>query len=594
MDAPELLNRFAEAIGGMQRLQQVQSIYSRAKLEFSGTSGAIEDWQKPDGQHAVMIDLSPLFKQRRVFDGHKGWIVGPKGRVREMQPDELEDEILSSYLGSYSFFFQNRLPGTVAIGGEDRAAPYYVLQLNPQGGRRALYYLDKKTFLPIKQEVTRDGKTTTTSFDDWRTVEGIKLPFVYRQTNGNPQEDATSRLEEVRFNTPLDAKLFAQPVEVKEYSFAKGNAALRIPFTLSGNIIFLQAKVNNSTPRWFFLDSGFGGTVLDTDFARSLGLKAEGKVDIQGTGGTSEGGFIKGVSVDLPGVQLRNRTCIVSPLAPLKSRTGKELGGILGSDFMDRFVVEIDYQQQVLNLYEPEAYEYKGSAKPIPIAISGNTPVAHATINVAGRGPVEGDFLIDTGSDGALNLYRPFVESQKLLGPNQKTVQTISFGVAKESKNLVTRLEGLQLGEFNLKDVTASTFLDEEGAGASTDIAGGIGTEVLRRFKVIFDLPEQVMVLEPNGRFNESFEEDMSGLVLDAAGPKSRALKVVYVINDSPAARAGLRTGDWLTAIDGKPVSAYTLEQVYRLFKRAGQEYTLSVKRDRRASKARIKLRRLV
>ena len=47
---------------------------------------------------------------------------------------------------------------------------------------------------------------------------------------------------------------------------------------------------------------------------------------------------------------------------------------------------------------------------------------------------------------------------------------------------------------------------------------GIIGTEILRRYKVIWDYPHSRVVLEPNNRVSEPYEYNMSGLSLVADG----------------------------------------------------------------------------
>ena len=85
-----------------------------------------------------------------------------------------------------------------------------------------------------------------------------------------------------------------------------------------------------------------------------------------------------------------------------------------------------------------------------------------------------------------------------------------------------------------------------------------MGGDILRRFKVIFDYTRKRMILEPNSQFDESFEYDMSGISLTAEGRDYKILRVGRVFEDTPAAEAGLRDGDQILAVDGKPSSELT------------------------------------
>ena len=75
------------------------------------------------------------------------------------------------------------------------------------------------------------------------------------------------------------------------------------------------------------------------------------------------------------------------------------------------------------------------------------------------------------------------------------------------------------------------------------------------------------MIIEPNAMFRAPYEFDMSGLFLTSEGGSSQGFKVYSTIQGSPAAEAGIREGDVIEAIDGKPASHFTLDQVRQMFK---------------------------
>jgi carboxyl-terminal processing protease len=72
-------------------------------------------------------------------------------------------------------------------------------------------------------------------------------------------------------------------------------------------------------------------------------------------------------------------------------------------------------------------------------------------------------------------------------------------------------------------------------------------------------------------------------------------LTVIDVIEDSPADRAGLETGDVLAGVDGVPAAELGLESVRRSFRRrAGTEVEPGIKRGDRRFPARLKLNPVV
>src|SRR5882762_2399438 len=331
--------------------------------------------------------------------------------------------------------------------------------------------------------------------------------------------------------------------------FASGNSALRIPFELTSNVIFLQVRLNGSEPLWFVLDTGAPGTVLDTSRAKMLGIKVSGGGDVEGTGENSAAaGMAKDVSFSLKGVDFQAREIAVLPLSNLNHYVGRAVDGILGHNFFSRFVVEIDYAARTINVYDPKSFQYSGTGDSIPLELKDNAPSVRARLNLPGRAPIEGNFIIDTGGSHALILSTPFVKAQKVLETIPNTIAVPVAGVGGETFVRLGRVQSFQLGRIILENPVTTFAQSEKGVLANPNLTGNIGGGILRRFKVIFDYRNRRMILEPNSSLTETFESDMSGIVLTAEGSKLDAFKVFYVVDNSPASEAGLRVGDILTA----------------------------------------------
>jgi hypothetical protein len=365
-----------------------------------------------------------------------------------------------------------------------------------------------------------------------------------------------------------------------------------------GNYVFIKASVNGSAPLTFILDSGAGsGLVLYFKAAQALGLKLQGKGKGGGAGeGTFDTTSIKGVSLNFPGVEMGNQTFVVFPPTRSSSAFDRVVDGVIGSTLFSRYVVEVDYQSRVVNLYEPKAYQYIGSGESIPLRILSNLPFVRMKIPLAGRKPLEGDFIVDLGAGRfTAILNTPLVESNSLLTAAQKTIKEPGAeGVGGDVKLLVGRLPRLQLGRFSLTDPVVHFAQDRKGAFGSSEFSGVVGGELLHRFKVIFDYAHKRMILEPNARLAESFEYDMSGIRLRAEGEDFKTLRVQRVVENSPATEAGVREGDLISAIDGKPTAELSLSQIKDMFKQEGKEYLLGLIRGDEKKQIKLKLRRLV
>ncbi len=66
-------------------------------------------------------------------------------------------------------------------------------------------------------------------------------------------------------------------------------------------------------------------------------------------------------------------------------------------------------------------------------------------------------------------------------------------------------------------------------------------------------MPTNLGCQQPNASFADRFEYDMSRIRLRADGPDFKILRVSRVVENSPATEAGVREGDVVSAIDGRP-----------------------------------------
>lgn len=369
-------------------------------------------------------------------------------------------------------------------------------------------------------------------------------------------------------------------------------AVAQIPIELSGNEIFMRLSVNGSGPLWFVLDTGAGSTVINTTAAGALGLKLEGSHQTRGAGGHVPSSVARGVRLDVGGARLKDLTVTAIALAPIENSMGRRIDGILGYEFFRRFVVELDYEGLLVSLYEPAGFEYGGGGEGLPLTFELNHPYVRAKVAVPGREPIEGKFVLDTGSNLPLVLLDSFVRENRLSEPPAKTLKITGRGVGGEVPMPVGRTGRLQLGGYSLENPITS--FPQSGWFAREGAAGNIGGAILRRFKVTFDYSRGRMFLEPNKRFHEPFEYDMSGLQVVTESPFFKTFTVLRVLSDSPAAEAGLRQGDEIVSIGGRPVAELKLATLREMLRQPGRLYSLQVRRGAETVNAELKTRRLI
>jgi len=373
---------------------------------------------------------------------------------------------------------------------------------------------------------------------------------------------------------------------------AAGQSVAQIPFELNGSQIFLRVRVNGSEPLWFGLDTGASGTVINTATAEALGLKMEGSGRTTGAGGQVQSSTVRGARLDIGGARLENLDAMTLALASIEDAMGHKMDGILGSEFFRRYVVELDYERLLIKLYEPAGFEYTGRGEGLPLTFALNHPYVRARVAMPGREPVEGKFVLDTGSNFPLILLDSFVREKRLGESLTKTLKVTGRGVGGEVSMPVGRTARLMLGSYSLENPVTS--FPQTGWFAREGAAGNIGSAILRRFKVTFDYSRSRMYLEPNERFNAPFEYDMSGLQFVTEGPSFKTVTILRVLSDSPAAEAGLRQGDEIVSIEGRPVTDFKLAALREMLRQPDRRYELKVRRGAETVSAELRTRRLI
>jgi len=592
-----LLERWAKAVGG-DRLNEVEAVYFSNTIRTSGLEGVVEEWYTSEGQHHQKLNLADVYKITTVYDhtASQGWILDHNNKVQTLQGVDLEDELTNAYLGSFSHLQSQGISGQAEFLGEDETGTYWKLLIQPRNGKPVTFYLDKTSGLPFKEERHSQDDQLTSFFSDWREVGGIKFPFSFHQTNGEAEFDFFMDIQEVQINPTLATDAF-DPLQEPgpDFQFENGRDSLGIPIELNNNHIYLKTKVNGSEPIWFVLDTGADFTVIDTNRANELELELQGSLQGGGAGeGSVEVALINDVSFEVAGVQVTGQTVASIDFATLSALEGRAINGILGYDFISRFIIEIDYEQQQMNLYDPAQYVYNGSGEKIPFTIEGNDPFIETNFTIAGQ-TYSGKFMVDSGARSALALGKPYIEMHQLLDQVSPLLDgPLGFGVGGATKQLLGRVSSLQLGQFNLPDVLTAFSQDEGGALANPDRAGIIGGEMLRHFTVVFDYTNQLMILDPNADFNDPSHYNMSGLTLMSEGENFEEIKIINVLENSPAQAAGIEAGDQIVSVNGIPANDWSLEALSQLMRQPDTIVTLQLNREGELFEATLLLEPLI
>ena len=88
-------------------------------------------------------------------------------------------------------------------------------------------------------------------------------------------------------------------------------------------------------------------------------------------------------------------------------------------------------------------------------------------------------------------------------------------------------------------------------------LGGLIGNDILRRFNVILNYPEQSIYLKPNSHYLEAFDYSYTGLGIYLIDGE---IRVIDIMPDSPGDKAGFLPGDIIFSVESnasKNIQAY-------------------------------------
>jgi predicted aspartyl protease len=398
----------------------------------------------------------------------------------------------------------------------------------------------------------------------------------------------------VFFASPLRAQA-SNAVACTSPALATSGQPATIPIDVFSNHVYVKVCAGDR-PLDFILDTGAGATFLDLHTAERLGIKLGGGFTAHGAGaGTIAGAQLDRTNVRLAGSSLIQPVPSALDLSGLPPREGHRMDGILGYDFIKRFVVAIDYAKQELRLYDARSFRYDGSGTSIPVTFSQNHPHVEAEVRLADGATVKGRMVVDVGASSSLSLTKPFVDANHLrdrVGPTVR--RRAGGGVGGTVTADLGRVASLKIGGIELSRPVTSLYGDSAGVfSGNSEWIGNIGGDILRRFKVFLDYANKRIILEPHAGTAEPFEADMSGVML-AMNDSLTTATVDYVVPGSAATDAGLVVGDTLVSVDGQPATGPVVRELRKRFRRDGERIVLTVRRGGEMRTVTLVLRRLV
>lgn len=208
--ASQVIESYMKAVGGAAAFDKLKTrVLKGSLLAESGFTAPLEIYVKaPD--KVLMVLHTPGGGATVGFNGKTAWQKNENG-IREMSGGEAD--FLKRQMQTFVGTGLDARLSNLEIKGKAKLGERETYVIEPASSAITKMYFDVQTGLLLRQEEDVDapeGKTKLiVEFDDYRELDGVKLPFSRRWTR--PGFSFTQRFDEIKHNVSIDDSRFEKP-----------------------------------------------------------------------------------------------------------------------------------------------------------------------------------------------------------------------------------------------------------------------------------------------------------------------------------------------------------------------------------------------
>lgn len=244
--AAQVIARNVAARGGLEAWRKVETMAWIGHVDSSGDPAAAMPFAVELGRpNKTRFEITSMDRRfTRIFDGTRGWRLRPAANgAPEVKPFSSEEAnysrdeyVIDGPLIDYQAKrISARLAGLDEVGG----LKAYLLELTLPSGASRRVWIDAQSFLEVRVDRPSTnplvkGAPVSVYYSDYRTVDGLKLPFRIESRSSDATRGAERLvIDSVAVNPTLSDQAFAKPpsawkrhalVRVESPSSAPANA----------------------------------------------------------------------------------------------------------------------------------------------------------------------------------------------------------------------------------------------------------------------------------------------------------------------------------------------------------------------------------
>jgi photosynthetic reaction center cytochrome c subunit len=228
--ADELLDKFIAAVGGEAALQRISSRVAKGTVQYGSLIADRANGRRTPPPYAVEISAKrPGMRALVTAEGNgvvkssneeKGWQQGRISTDPRHQPRDMRAYEYENFKFEDPYFSPGKLKQLVTglrvakleeIGGKQS---YVIIGHNAVLPEVQLYF-DKESGMLLRVVTQAQGFVgrlpTQYDYSDFRTVDGVKVPFHWVNTDISEGQSYTYQMDQVQQNVPVDEAKFVRP-----------------------------------------------------------------------------------------------------------------------------------------------------------------------------------------------------------------------------------------------------------------------------------------------------------------------------------------------------------------------------------------------
>ncbi len=240
LSAAEIVAKNVAARGGLDAWRRVETVVWMGRIESAHAPVPSMQFKlEQERPNKTRLEIDALGKKSmRIFDGVRGWKLRPASGRLEVQPyapQELRfaqaghgiDGPLIDYAAKGNSV---SLEGVDEVGGRKA----YHLNVRLARGGNEHVWVDAKTYLEIRYDRMAGGpagapRRVSATYADYRTVEGLQIPFLIETGGGPGMTPDKMQIEKVLLNAPLDDSTFGNPAAPRRRNRMRPSVTPRAP-----------------------------------------------------------------------------------------------------------------------------------------------------------------------------------------------------------------------------------------------------------------------------------------------------------------------------------------------------------------------------